>query len=99
MPRVFHHSTTVLSCAGDRFAAAAKAAAATTASTTSFCCLDKAEACGTAVRFLEDQAIFLGWGPTTRFVLQGSKPYLSWALEDLFLFFLENTHSKDLDTF
>ena len=73
MPRVFHHSTTVLSCTGDRFAAAAEAAAATTASTTSFWCLEKAEACGTAVRFLEDQAFVPGWGPTTQFVLQVSK--------------------------
>ena len=49
----------MLSCTGDRFAAAAEAAAATAASTTSFCCLDKAEACGTAVRFLEDGQLFL----------------------------------------
>lgn len=70
---ICHHSTTVLSCTGDRFAAAAEAAAATAASTASFCCLDKAEACGTAVRFLEDQAIVPGWGPTTHFVLQVSK--------------------------
>lgn len=52
MPCVFHHSKTVPECAGDRFAAAAATAAAAT-STTPFCCLDKAEACGIAVRFLE----------------------------------------------
>ena len=74
-------------------------ASVTAASTTSFCCLEKAEACGTAVRFLEDQAIVPGWGPTTQFVQQGSESYLSWALEALFLFSLENTPSKDLDTF